>query len=311
MPEFRRGKAAIEEAATRKSGGSMKSFAPSIRLTEDGEKKYILVLTPRDEVVTANFHEWVPVGKVARKDGSTFTKYEDFISRKDPAIGESYDDLEDRLGIVPKKRCIGVIAELEPVFEEVNGRKRPVEFTVKTRSFTRRTDDGEEEVVVPELGLFCQSAMTVWGPLSSYDESQGPLDILPIEITRRGKGNDTRYDFIPFMDIPVDLAPVRAFGNNISYIEDEVDVDSANDDLAAAHLVADALLDQRLGELVDPERYKSIIGPLDHIESKFNRKPVGNKPAATSTRATTAPVSSIPSRSERFAKLREKVESQS
>src|SRR3954463_833189 len=113
MPSFRRGLASIEEAATRKGGsGNFRPFVPQLQWREDGEKKYILVLTPIDEVATLDLHEFIPVGTGQKANGETYTKYESFLSRKDPFIGENFDDLEDRLENKPKTRCMGIAVEL-------------------------------------------------------------------------------------------------------------------------------------------------------------------------------------------------------
>lgn len=300
MPNYqpRRGLGAVEQAANRKGGSKIKGFAPEIRWRDDGEKKYILVLSNFEDndpnaVVVADLHEFIPVGTGEKANGDTYTRYESFVSRKDPLAGnESYDDLEDRLGNKPRTRCIGVALELEPEFEVVKGRKKPVSFSVKTDTFTRKTETGTEEVDQPAIGLIIQSAFLVWSPLGSLDESQGPLSELPVEVTRRGKDVNSRYDFVPFMDMPVDLSGLFDNLDGITYISDELseikDDIVAKGDIEAAQMVGQILVDKRLTELSDKDRYEELVGPIDHIEQRFGggrkpTKPVASKPAAPSS----------------------------
>lgn len=324
MPKFepRRGLAAIEEAATVKSGGgnNYRPFVPEISWREDNEKKYILVLTPIEEVVTLDMHEWIPVGKGEKANGETYTKYEAFISRKDGSIGEDYDDLEDRLGRRPRTRCFGVAVELEPIFETVKGRQRPKGFTVKTDTYTRKTEEGEQEMVQPAVGLIVQSAALMWSPLGSLDSAQGPLSALPLEVTRRGKDRNTRYDFVPFVDAPVDLSAVVDHLDGISYLKDSLaDViaaaEAADDEVGAAQAVAEALFNARLDELADKERYDELVTPIEEIPDRF-----GSNKKAAAPRARRSPrpaaeadideavVESEPPKADRFAALKAKIE---
>jgi hypothetical protein len=320
MPNYqpRRGLGAVEQAAQRKGGTKLRGFAPEIRWREDGEKKYILVLSSFDGddpngVVVADLHEFIPVGTAEKANGETYTKYESFVSRKDPLAGsESYDDLEDRLGNKPRTRCIGVALELEPEFETINGRKKPVRFSVKTDSFTRKTDDGTEEVGQPLIGLIAQSAALMWSPLGSIDESQGPLCDLPLEVVRIGKDVNSRYNFVQFPNMEVDLSGLFNNLDGITYISDELDEVKgelvAKGDIEAAQLVGQILMDKRLNELSDKARYEELVGPIEHIEQRFGgggRKP--NKPkvaAVVGKPAPTSTTSGVEASREAFDRLR-------
>lgn len=313
----RRGLGAVEQAASRKGGTKLRGFAPEIRWREDGEKKYILVLSTFDgddpnAVVVADLHEFIPVGTAEKANGDTYTKYESFVSRKDPLAGsESYDDLEDRLGNKPRTRCIGVALELEPEFEIVKGRKKPVSFSVKTDSFTRKTEEGTEEVDQPAIGLIIQSAFLVWSPLGSLDESQGPLSELPIEVTRRGKDVNSRYDFVHYPNMEVDLSNLFNNLDGITYIADELDEVkhdlAAKGDVEAAQMVGQLLLDKRLGELSDKDRYEELVTPIEHIEQRFGgtRKKPAAKPVAAVSATTSTSAGSEDTR-EAFDKLKER-----
>lgn len=331
MPAFRKGRQAAEAAASRKGGnGDFRPFVPEIKWREDGEKKYILVLTDPDELATLDIHEFIKVGTGEKANGETYPKFESFLSRKDPFLGEDYDDLSDRLDNVPKTRVMGVVVELEPVMETVRGRQRPKGFAVKTDTYTRRTDDGEEEVTYPVMGLVAQSSALMWSPLLSLDDSAGPWVELPIEVTRRFKDANTRYEFLPFMDAPVDLSGVREHFDGLSYLRDEITevqgmVDAAEDDTGAAMAVAEALFNQRLSELADKDRYDSLVGPIQELENRFgnnnNKKakaPV-SRPSRPSPREASAEVAEEAAeapaedneRSARFANLRAQVASKS
>lgn len=324
--EFRRGLAAIEEAASRKSGGNF-SFVPRLRWREDGESKYVLVLTPIEEVATLLLHEWIPVGTGERNDGETYTKWDDFLSRKDPALGEDYDELEERLERDAKQRAMGVVVELEPVWEEVDGRKKVVSLTVATSDYTRKDDDEEVDMTQPNLALVTESGVTLWGAIGAVDQARGPLSDIPIEIIRRGTDKHTQYSVLP-IEVPVDLSPVVDHLDGLSYLNDEMEdiiakIDATDGDmLAAAQVVADALLSKRLNELADGDRYEELVSPLklEDMPKKFGKggKKGAKKPAAKKerpARKTAREKKAEPKaeangsdRNERFAALKARVE---
>jgi hypothetical protein len=288
VPNFRRGAAAIDEAATRKGGNGFRPFVPTIQWQDDRESKHVLFLTPVDEIPTVEYHEWIPVGTGQKANGETYTKYEQFISRKDPAIGESEDELQDRLGVAPKSRSIAVAVELEAITENDGRRERVTGFTVATDTYTRKDENGgEQEVTQPLIGLVIQSAQNFFGWLSSYDASQGPIEETPMSVTRRGKDANTTYDFIALEGRPVDLGPLMDHIDGISYLRDDIEdilsnVDSSESDEEAAAFIAGVLLNKRLDELADKERYDELVAPIEKIESKF-----GNKKAAPKNGGTT------------------------
>lgn len=333
MPQYRRGVEAIEQAANSGgSGGGFSPFAPVIRWTNPDEKKYILVLTPPDEVGTFDMHEWISVGKGEKANGESFTRYEDFLARTDPFIGEDFDPIHAEFDIAPKTRCMGVAVELEPVVEDVRGRLRPVSFVVKTATYTRKTDDGEREVTQPVIGLLTQSSYLMWSSIASYEASMGPLAELPLEIIRRGSKKNTKYDFIPYSGIPVDLSPVVEYMDGISYLSESLpDIIASMEatdgsDLAQAQVVAEALFNRRLAELADGERYHELIDPLTEIKTfsgMKSRKGTATPQAAQPQAATPAPAPAAPqaeetpvepepapepAREDKFAALKARVE---
>lgn len=335
--EMRKGAAGIAEAQERRGGGDFRPFVPQIQWREEDEEKFIRFLTPLDEIPTFEYFDWIPVGKGEKADGSTYTKYEHFISRKDPYIGEDYDDLQDRLGVDPKFRCLGIAVELEPVMETVKGRPRPVGFEVKTTTFTRKDEDGnEEEVTAPAIGIIVQAATNFWGWLSSYDSSMGPIEDVAFQVKRRGKKTDTAYDFIAIEGKPIDMSPLVENLEGISYLRSTLEADDgelltaleqAADEDTAAFIIAEALFARRVEELSDAERYEELVGPIEEIEQKFGPKKKGGddkkstvkrerpkreRKAAAEDSDAEAPAEEAPAaeptKAEKFAALRAKMD---
>lgn len=335
MPEYRRGVAAVEEAAEARGGSGFRSFVPSVKWKDDGESKFILVVTPPDEVGTFDLHEWIPTGTGEKADGETYQKYDSFLSRKDPFVGEDYDRISDDLGRASKTRCVGVAVELEPVFEVVKGRKKPVSFTAKTDTYTRNTDDGEEEITQPLIGLVIQSSQLVWSPFVSIDQSQGPLTELPLEVIRRGTDRNTRYDIQGFSEKEVDLSPVADFVDGISFLAEDLEellaaIEATEDDLGATQAVAEAIFNKWLTEMADGERYEELTKDITDLPEPFGKKKAkatskrNSRPARRSPRSKKedAPVAEengsepeateeAPAKQDRFAELKARVEGRS
>lgn len=288
MPQYQRGVAAIQQSMNKSNSGGFKPFAPDIRWRDDGESKFIQIISPAEDIPMVTLHEWIPVG--THKSGKT--KYESFMSRKDAGIGENYDDLEDRLGSKPRVRGIGVALELEPVLETVKGRQRPVGFTVQTETFTRRGENGgDETVTAPKIGLITQSSHLFWGWVASFEENNAPIVETPLQVTRRGKETNTRYDFIAFEEKPVDFSNLLDNIEGITYLNgmrDEVmtSIASSKSDLDSAIVVGRAMLEHRLEELGDWDRYKELITPIQELNLRFG----GTKPKAAAPAPAAAAV---------------------
>lgn len=302
MPQFQRGVAAIQKSMNQNSSGGFKPFAPEIRWRDDGESKFIQIISPAEEIPMVTLHEWIPVGTHAK---SGKTKYESFMSRKDPGIGENYDDLEDRLGSKPRVRGIGVALELEPVLETVKGRKRPVGFTVQTETFTRRSENGEETVTAPKVGLITQSSHLFWGWVASFEENNAPVVETPLQVTRRGKSTNTMYDFIAFEDKPVDFSNLLENVDGITYLNgmrDEVNasIASSESDLDSAVVIGRSILEHRLEELGDWDRYKELITPIQELNLRFGGT---NKTATPAPAAPVAQVEAAPAEAASATKL--------
>lgn len=298
MPEFRRGSQAIQESAEgNRPASKYRTYAPTIAWTKNSLEKYVLILTPIDEVITAELHTWIPVGEVKR-GGVTKMRYEDFLSRKDPSIGADYDRLQDELDREPITRSLGVGVELEPTFEVIKGRQRPNGFTVKTREYTRRTEDGDEEQVeTANIGLIVQSSNLLWKSLDSLDKTQGPLEELPLQIIREGMDKTTNYTVIPF-PVPVDLSGVVEHLEGLSYLRPRqeqivAEIDSLDEgegfDLSAAQVVARNLLDARLEELADEDRYDELTKAIRYLPPPFSGGQPKFGPANETVSAEAAP----------------------
>lgn len=278
-----RGVAAMERE---KSGGRGGQYWNYIRWREDKETKYIQFLTPAPELVTLQIHEWIEVGKT--KNGKP--RYGFFIDRRDPCIGEDYDDLTDRLDTPSKRRTLGAAVELEPKFTKVNNRNKVTGFQVKLESFTRTNEDGDgEEVEAPILGIISQAKGNFYGWLGSYAESHDPIEDVPFEIQRSGKGTETGYVIVPFSNIEVDYTNLFEYLKNVGSLslEDrETLANIATSPAEQAQMIGAVYLDRHLDDLADAERYTELVGPIDYIEDKWGNR--GKSPRPTQFHEPTA-----------------------
>jgi hypothetical protein len=285
MPDFRRGAEAMAKAKESAKSGSFRPFAPALFWKGDQDHKYLLFLNDINSIPTVEMVSFIPV-KGKKGDGSAFTYYEQVIARTDPAIGESKDPLVDEWDAKPRETCVAVAVELEPLFETVKGRQRPRGFEVKTTTFDRRVrdDEGElttetEEVEAPVIGFITQSPHNFFNVVSSYDANEAPIEETPVKITRVGADNSTVYTVDGYPDQEIDLEGLIECVDGISYLGD--DLDSLVEDIAdleyaeAAQVIGAFLLDKRLEELADPERYDSLFEGVDESLDKFGSKKKG------------------------------------
>jgi hypothetical protein len=270
---FKRGAEAIAAAQERakSSAGDFTPFTPTIwwnnpEQTKENTERYVLFLNPLIEI--PNIEQmigFVPTGRDK--------VYEQVIARTDDVIGEDRDPMVDEWGADPKEQNVAVAVELEPTFEEVRGRRRPVGFEVAVREFERkiRDKDGKptdkkETVEAPIVGFVTQSPHNFFNLISSTDAKDGPIEYTPLRIARVDKNT---YKVDPFLDQPVDLANLLDLFDNLSYIPDDDKedlitlVDQAETDHDAAMVLGDYLLNRRLEELVDRERYDKLFKNID------------------------------------------------
>lgn len=286
MPDFRRGAAAIKEAAEaakNRGGGNFRPFVPTIYWKDDDDhrSKYILVLNKVDEIPNIDTISFIPV-----KNGDS-TYYETVIARTDAAIGESVDPMVRDWDGYAQESVAMVAVELEPLVEEdEKGRKRPRGFEVKTTEFTRRVrdDDGEltdetEEVVAPVIGVVIQRASNFGSPLVSYDENDAPIHETAIKVTRQSTKPAT-FQIQGYPDQEVDLTNLLEYVDGITYLNDEMDdlieaIAEVEDDFEAANVIGNMMLDKRLEELGDEERYQEIYEQITESLDKYGNKNKG------------------------------------
>jgi hypothetical protein len=275
--------AEAQESQQRSGSNPYSAFCPEVKWTEDREEKFIAFLNRPEDIPTVALHTFVPVGEATSRAGKQYTKYESFIDRTDPGVGEDKDDLTDRLGHRAQQRSLAVAVELEATYSTVNGRKRPTGFAVKTETYTRKTEDGgTEEVTAPVIGMIVQSPRNFFGWVGSFHESTAPIEETPLQVVRRGKDAGTAYDFTPFLDQPIDYTNLFENIDGVSYLRGEIDdVDLTGEPLDVALSIGEKMLTKRLEELADGERYERLVAPITEIEDRWGNSTPAAKPAAT------------------------------
>lgn len=299
--KFRRGAKAMEQAqkeSAAKSKGGFTSFAPYTSL-KDGEEKYYLFLNPLEDLPVIDLINFIPAGKRKRADGSEYTVQEMVIAKTDASIGEDEDPMVENWDGRAADSSIAVVVELEPTFEEINGRQKPVGFEVKTREFERAVRDAKgdivegdfEDVVAPEVAFLTGSNNTVFPPIRDSDNNY-PIEAFPIRVKRLGADASTTYTATPFPDSYVDLEALLEI-DGISYLDekerDKVYKSAPEEDLsdedyedalkAYALELGKAMLDKRLDELIDPERYDRIYSGIKSSLDIFGNKKKASKGA--------------------------------
>jgi hypothetical protein len=292
MANFRKGAEAVAKSTEKKSGGSFRTYTPTIYWPGDNDQRYLLFLNPMDEIVTADMVRYIPQ-EFKGRDGEIHETFEEVIARTDDSIGESVDPMVRDWDGAAKPHGIAVAVELEPTFEEVNGRDKIVGLEVKTSTFERRIrdEDGDltddtEEVTKPEVGIITQSTYNFFNVVTSFDANDYPIDSCPVKITRVGSDSSTTYTIQGYDGINVDLAPLVDYVEGISYLNDEMDellklVDDAETLEDAARVIGETILNKRLDELVDEERYDKLYESIDKSLDRFGNKnkKKGDKPA--------------------------------
>lgn len=268
---FRRGAAEIEKAGKSKKSSSQGNFAPSIFWKEDKEERYVLILNDIESIPRLDLINFIPVAY--ERNGEKREYYETVIARTESALGEdrrASDPMVEDWDAKIADSNIMVAVELEPTLTEVRGRARPTGFTVKTVEFERRIrdDNGEltdetETVTAPAYGFINQAASNFGAAVVSYDASEAPISETPVKIQRIGKDRNTQYAVHGYPEQEVDLAPLLDFVDGINYLtaeELEEFLASAPDEpVDFAHELGTVLLEKRLNELADDERYERLL----------------------------------------------------
>lgn len=276
MGEIRRGSAAIQEAIDaneNRSGGAFKPFLPNIFWKDDKEARYLLFLNPIEEIPQFDVVPFIPT------DGGF---PETVVAKTDPYFGEKSDRFEKVWDATVRVTDFAVAVELEPTLELVGGRKRPRGFEVATKTFERKVfdDDGDdtgevEEVTTPVVGIVAQSPYNFFNVVKSYDAEEAPIHETAVKITRIGKDQNTSYTIVGYEDQEIDLSNFIEFLDGISYLDDIEKVAEAIADmepLEAAQHVASLLLEKRITELVDEDRYEELFEGVDESMDKFGNK---------------------------------------
>jgi hypothetical protein len=288
MPDFRRGAAAIAKAQENaKSSGTFRPFTPSLFWKDPGDKKYLLFLNPLDDIPTVDMIGFIPV--VQKKgDGTKYTSYEQVIARTSDVIGEESDPMVDDWDAKPRETCVAVAVELEATFEEVEikgkTRKRSTGFEVATTVFERRIRDDKgdltddtEEVESPAIGFITQSPHNFFNVVTSFDANTAPIEDTAVCITRVGEKKSTVYSIDGFEDQEIDLGGLVECVDGISYFTEEerdalLDEIEDKDDAEAAQIIGAAMLDKRLEELIDKDRYNELYEGIDSTLDKWSGK---------------------------------------
>jgi hypothetical protein len=287
-PDFRRGAEAIEKAQEKaKAGGDYRPFAPSIFWQNDEDERYLLFLNPIDDIPTVDMIGFIPIKK-KKGNGDTYTLYEQVLARTDPSIDESVDPMQRDWDAKPRDTSIAVAVELEPLFETVKGRKRPRGFEVKTTEYERRVRDDEgnltdetEEVISPVIGFITQSPHNFFNLVASFDAKRSPIEETPLSITRVGSGSSTAYTIDGFPEQELDLSNLIEYIDGVSYLDDDLDdlleqLDTDDGDAEQASVIGTVMLDKRLEELADEDRYnelyEQITESLDRWGGNKNKK---------------------------------------
>lgn len=311
MPDFRRGAEAIAKQQEKAKGGSFSPFAPELFWQGDGDEKYLLFLNPLADIPAVEMVNFIPQAR-KKANGEKYTTYERVIARTDPAIGEESDPMAEDWDAPIKEMNVAVAVELEPTLEQdARGRMRPTGFEIKTNTYERRIRDDEgnltddvEDVTTPVVGFIHASPYNFFNVVTAFDSKEGDIEATPVKIVRVGGDKSTTYTVTGYPDQTIDLAPLLDNIEGVSYLSEEemdaliAEIDKAENDEDAVLAVGATLLDKRLDELSDAERYdklyKSITSSLDKYgkgkkgDKKSEKKSSRERPARQSSRRSRA-----------------------
>jgi hypothetical protein len=297
MPNFRKGAEAIQEtlAKAKEGGGNFKPFTPKFFWYGDGAEKYLRFLNPLHDIPEVSMISFIKQnGK--KRDGSTFTYYEETIARTEPGLDNprDKDPMVEDWKATPRQIDVAAAVELIPVYTEGRGgRKKVTGFEVATREFNRKVRDKDgnstdevETVEAPSVGFVQQSPHNFFNVVTSFDAKTGPINEIPCRIDQVGSGSDTTYTMTGFEpdDLPdgVDLSALIECIDGISYLtHDEQEelydaVDGLSDDEAVA-IIGATLLDKRMTELADDDRYQELYDGITEEFRQFGNKSKGKQ----------------------------------
>lgn len=278
MPgEIRRGREAIQAAtkAAKSRGGDFKPFIRRIFWTEDKQERYLLFLNPIEEVPQFQMVDFIETEQGFKE--LTVAKTDSYFEERTDKFAEVWD--------APiRDTDVAIVVELEPIIEVVNNRKKPKGFEVMTTEFSRKVvdDDGEvteetEDVIAPAIGFIAQAAANFFNPVEQYDASEAPIHETPVKITRLGTGSKTAYACTGYEGQELDLSALFEYIDGITYLGDELEplmeqIAETEGELAQAHVVGEVLLNLKVTELLDEERYEELFEGVDESMDKFGKK---------------------------------------
>jgi hypothetical protein len=305
MPNFnfRKGAEAIQEtlAKAASGGGDFKLFTPKFFWNGDGAEKYLLFLNPLSDIPEVSMISFIKqTGK--KRDGSTFPYFEEVIARTEPGLENprDKDPMVEDWKASPKQINVAAAVELQPIYTEGRGgRKKVTGFEVVTREFNRKVRDADgkatdevETVEAPSIGFVQQSPHNFFNVVSSFDAKTGPINEIPCRIDQVGSGSKTTYTMTGFDpdDHDLDLSALIECIDGISYLthdeqEELYDVVDGLDDLEAAEAIGAVLLNKRLAELADDDRYQELYDGITEDFRQFGNNDKGGDKTKREPRA--------------------------
>ena len=287
MSRFAKGAEAIRSAAAGSGGGG--KFTPEF-FWKEGEERYIQFITPLEEI------QKVPAYAVNINPERNKVTMRTFIDNRGFDDVEYYNPLRERWGLEPMNKNIAVVVEVEPVYEDVSGRKKRVGFQVKERTFTyQRGERAGEEVSVPNVGILIQTGK-FFNYFNSWEEDKGDIREAVFKV-ERNNGKPVSYNTMGF-----EVNPTTKKDEKVELSEEVLEAVD---------------LDEYIDMLMSPQRYHDLLDELpdDHVPDTFaaRRKQEQSQKSAKETPAPSRSKAEVDDdededdvASETFAKLKSK-----
>jgi len=266
--------AAQEES---KGGGDFTPYLKSIYWPEDKSERYVLFLSDLEGP------DAMPRFKMIQFIEDENGHYQETVAKIDGYFGESKDPFIEDWDATAVDRNVAIAVELEPISEVVKGRKRPKGFEVKTEEYVRKVvdEDGEvtdeeEEVTTPVIGFVVQSPNNFFNHVENYDANEAPIGETAVKITRLGKDKHTSYALQGYDDMSIDLTNLLEYLDGVSYLKEDLDeileAIDGKEDLEAAQIIGTIILNKRIDELLDEERYDKLLEGVTESMDRFGNK---------------------------------------
>lgn len=259
-----KGFAAAEAAAQRSGGSGSPGRFLSYFALGDGESKIIRFLTDADDIVTANFHEFLITTDADGKE-----RFHTFV---DPTSlpGAPGEDWVSKYGgksrsfktkqLEPsfaKARTVGIAVEREEVVSEVGGKKK-ITTRDKIDKITVEKDGVSTEYPVRTFYIIKFPWKALWAQMKAYYEEYGTVCDRDYKISRTGTQLNTVYNAVPKSPDPnFDLKELQAaygYGTGTDVDGNELTADSPD-----RFLYIRQTLDEWIDEAADEERIKQAL----------------------------------------------------